>query len=112
MNEKEFGYAIRCLAKGIEPVIPNHPVCVECKMRGNICRYEYGEICLGPITRAGCDAPCPAAGRNCYGCRGFIDDPNVNAAHDIMEYYGLTVEQLKGKMQLFNSKQPYTEKRE
>ncbi|MFW5996945.1 MAG: hypothetical protein ACOCQP_02920 [Lentisphaeria bacterium] len=109
INEKEFAYVVRCLARGVEPVIPDYPVCVECKMRGNVCRYEYGEICLGPIIRAGCNAPCPSAGFWCFGCRGFVDNPNVNAARDIMDTYGLTVEDLKGKMRLFNSKQEATD---
>ena len=109
INIKEFAYVVRCLAKGVEPVIPNYPVCVECKMRGNVCRFEYGEICLGPITRAGCNAPCPSGGFWCFGCRGYVDNPNVNAAKDIMDKYGYTVEDLKSKMQLFNSKQELTD---
>lgn len=109
INVKEFAYVVRCLAKGVEPVIPNYPVCVECKMRGNVCRFEYGEICLGPITRAGCNAPCPSAGFWCFGCRGYVDNPNINAAKDIMDKYGYTVEDLKSKMQLFNSKQELTD---
>ncbi len=109
MNINEFAYVVRCLAQGTTPVIPNYPVCVECKMRENVCRYEYNEICMGPITRAGCNAPCPSAGMWCFGCRGYVDDPNVNAAKDIMDKYGLTVDDLKGKMLLFNSKQEPTD---
>ncbi|MFO7821640.1 MAG: cytochrome b [Lentisphaeria bacterium] len=109
INVKEFGYIVRCLAKGVEPVIPNYPVCVECKMRGNVCRFEYGEICLGPITRAGCDAPCPSGGFWCFGCRGFVDNPNVDAAKDVMDEYGYTVDDLISKMHLFNSKQEATD---
>jgi len=105
MNEKEFAYIVRCLAMGSEPAIPNYPVCVECKLRENVCRYEVGEICLGPITRAGCNAPCPSGGFWCFGCRGAVDDPNVNAAKEVMEQYGKTVEDLKQKALLFNSKQ-------
>jgi len=105
INVKEFAYIVRCLATGVQPVIPSYPVCVECKMKGNPCRYEYGEACLGPITRAGCDAPCPSAGFYCYGCRGYVDDPNVKAARDVMDKYGLTVEDLKSKQLLFNSQQ-------
>jgi sulfhydrogenase subunit delta len=104
MTRREFGYVIRCLANGTEPVIPNYPVCVECKMRETVCRYEYNEICLGVITRAGCNAPCPI-GLWCFGCRGPVDEPNVNAAKDIMEKYGKTVEDLQGKMILFNNEQ-------
>ena len=108
VNREEFTYIVRCLALGKEPTIPNYPVCVECKKRENVCRFEYGEICLGPITRAGCNAPCPSAGFWCFGCRGYVDDPNVNAAKDVMEKYGKTLEDLQSKMVLFGSKQEHT----
>ncbi len=108
INNKEFAYVVRCLAIGKTPFIPNYSVCVECKKKGNVCRFEYGEICLGPIIRAGCDATCPSAGAPCLGCRGYVDDPNVNAAKDIMQQYNLTVEDLKSRMLLFGSKQEHT----
>jgi coenzyme F420-reducing hydrogenase gamma subunit len=103
MTAREFGYVVRCLASGTKPIVPNYPVCVECKMRETVCRYEYNEICLGVITRAGCNAPCPAGGMWCFGCRGLVDDPNVNAAKDVMIKYGKTLEELKGRMVLFNN---------
>lgn len=102
LNNKEFAYVVRCLAMGKTPEIPNYPVCVECKLRENVCRFEYDEICLGPITRAGCDAPCPSAGFWCFGCRGMVDNPNVNAAKDVLDKYGKTVEDLQLKIGLFN----------
>ena len=55
---------------------PAYPVCLECKQHGTVCVFEMGELCLGPITRAGCDAPCPDAGQGCWGCRGPAQDPN------------------------------------
>lgn len=108
INNKEFAHIVRCLLMGKKPVIPTYPVCVECKMRGNTCRYEYDEICLGPITRAGCEAKCPSGGLWCYGCRGYVDNPNMNAAKDIMKQYGKTIADLRGRMLLFGSKQEYT----
>ena len=105
IDNQELAYAIRCLLMGKTPVIPDYPVCVECKAKGNVCRWEYGEICLGPIIRAGCGAKCPSASFRCFGCRGYIDNPNVDAAKEVMEKYGLTVEDLKSKMVLFGSKQ-------
>ena len=105
INSDEFTYIVRCLALGTAPVLPSYPVCVECKMRETTCRYELGEACLGPITKAGCNAPCPTGGLWCYGCRGAVEEPNVNAAKEVMQEYGLTVEDLMQKMLLFNSKQ-------
>ncbi len=105
INAKEFGYIVRCLALGTEPVIPSYPVCVECKLRETPCRFEVGEICLGPITRAGCNAPCPAAGFFCYGCRGLADDPNVGAAAEVMAKYDKTVDDLRSRLWLFNATQ-------
>ena len=107
INIKEFAYIVRSLAIGKEPKIPNYPVCVECKMKENVCRFEYDEICLGPITRAGCDAKCPSSGMWCFGCRGFVDKPNVNAAREVMAEYGKTLDDLRGKMLLFGSKQEF-----
>jgi coenzyme F420-reducing hydrogenase gamma subunit len=108
INNREFANTVRSLLLGRKPFVPNYPVCVECKMRGNPCRYEYGEICLGPIIRAGCDAKCPSGGFWCYGCRGYVDNPNVNSAKEVMEQYHQTIENLRGRMMLFGSKQEQT----
>jgi coenzyme F420-reducing hydrogenase gamma subunit len=108
MTREEFGYIVRCLALGKEPVIPDYPVCVECKAKGTVCRYEYDEICLGVVTRAGCGAPCPSAGLWCFGCRGYAPNQNVEAAREVMDTYGKTIEDLQKKLRLFNSKQEPT----
>ena len=104
IDAAEFAQILRSLLVGKTPFVPDYPVCVECKANENICRYEYDEVCLGPIIRAGCNAPCPAAGRECFGCRGLVDNPNVEAAQEVMDKYNLTVDDLKQKMVLFNSK--------
>jgi coenzyme F420-reducing hydrogenase gamma subunit len=105
IEKKEFAYIIRCLLMGRDPEIPDYPVCVECKAKENICRWEYGEVCIGPLTRAGCGARCPSSNHRCFGCRGYVDNPNVDAAKEVMDKYGLTIEDLKTKMVLFGSKQ-------
>lgn len=107
IDRREFAYIIRCLALGKSPEIPSYAVCVECKLKENLCRYEQGEICLGLLTRAGCGARCPTAGTWCFGCRGFVDEPNIYAAKEIMDKYGKTPKDLKDRMMLFGSKQRY-----
>ena len=108
IDRKEFTYIVRCLLMGKAPEIPNHPVCVECKARGNPCLWEYGQVCLGPIILAGCGARCPSNGFRCFGCRGYIDNPNVDAAKDVIDKYDLTVDHLRAKMILFGSGQEAT----
>mgnify|MGYP001080696546 CR=1 FL=1 len=108
IDRKEFTYVVRCLLMGKTPEIPDYPVCVECKAKGNVCRWEYGEVCLGPIIRAGCGARCPSSGFRCFGCRGYTDNPNVDAAKEVIEKYNLSVESLREKMILFGSKQEPT----
>jgi len=62
------------------PVVPGHSVCVECKGRGTTCvLVARGTPCLGPVTRAGCGAICPAYGRGCYGCFGPAEAANTVA---------------------------------
>ncbi|MDD5326940.1 MAG: cytochrome B [Phycisphaerae bacterium] len=108
IDRKEFTYIVRSLLMGKTPDIPLYPVCVECKAKGNPCLWDEGQVCLGPIIRAGCGARCPSFGFRCFGCRGYVDNPNVNAAKDIIEKYGLTTDVLKSKMLLFGSMQEPT----
>lgn len=102
----EFIKVTKALLLGKKPEIPAYPVCTECKMAGNICVFELGKTCLGPVTRAGCNAICVTSGRHCWGCRGLVDDPNTNSEEDILKKYGLTPEQVVEKFKIYNT---YTE---
>jgi coenzyme F420-reducing hydrogenase gamma subunit len=108
IDRKEFTYILRSLLMGKTPEIPDYPVCVECKAKGNPCLWDEGQVCLGPIIRAGCGARCPSNGFRCFGCRGYVDNPNVDAAKEVIEKYGLDVDDLKTKMVLFGSRQEPT----
>jgi coenzyme F420-reducing hydrogenase gamma subunit len=67
------------LLKGNIPVIPDSPVCVECKKKGNRCLLLDKKPCFGPMIIGGCDAVCPSAGMMCQGCRGLRPTGNVKA---------------------------------
>jgi len=61
------------------PEIPDRPVCVECKAKGNRCLLLDNKPCFGPMIQGGCDAVCPTAGMICQGCRGLRPKGNVKA---------------------------------
>ncbi len=92
----------KALLLGKKPEIPTYPVCVECKLAENVCVFEKGLTCLGPVTRAGCGAVCPSFGNKCLGCRGLVDNPNLNAHKGLLQERGLTVEQLLNSFRMFD----------
>lgn len=101
--KKEFLSFLTALLMGKKPEQPNRPVCVECKMAGNICVFEKGLSCLGPVSRAGCDAICVTYGTWCWGCRGMVDNPNTDAHEETLRRYGLTVESVTKKFGLYGT---------
>ena len=103
MSIPEFLVVFKALVMGKQPIKPDSPVCVECKLRENECLYDRGMVCLGPITRSGCDAICPSFGQFCTGCRGLVPDANKNAMLDILTDHGLSLQEAEKRLLLFNS---------
>ena len=101
IDREEFLHVVESIVMGREPFIPDYPVCVECKLNENICAFERDAFCVGPVTRAGCNATCINEGQICWGCRGLIDNPNENAHRDVLEKYGLTPEEIMNKFSLY-----------
>ena len=82
---------LAALLTGRRPFLPDEAVCLECKRRGYTCVLVGSDAtCLGPVTRAGCGAICPAFGRGCYGCFGPREQPNVAALTTRFEGAGLS----------------------
>jgi len=89
---------------GRTPQIPNHSVCVECKLAGNICvTVAHGTPCLGPATHAGCGALCPSYNRGCYGCFGPSETANIEAMAGALAQSGLTQEETDRLFHTFNA---------
>ena len=101
INRDEFAMVVKALLLGKKPEIPNFPVCVECKMAENICVFERGMTCMGPVTRAGCGACCVTEGSFCWGCRGLVDDPNADSQRDVLATHGLSVQDILGRFRLY-----------
>ncbi len=99
----EIKQVLTALTLGKKPKIPTYPVCVECKKKENVCLFELGKFCLGPITRAGCGAICPTNGSPCDGCRGILSKPDVECVMDLLQRYDLTYEEMKSRCTIYNT---------
>ncbi|MFC2075538.1 NADH:ubiquinone oxidoreductase [candidate division KSB1 bacterium] len=101
VNKAEVERIVQHLVWDIPFAFPVYPVCVECKQRYTNCMFDNGSLCLGPITRAGCDAPCPAGGLGCFGCRGPADDPNYEEFLSIARERGFTETWVRDHLNFF-----------
>ncbi len=82
--------------------LPKYPVCVECKQKLNTCLFDLGEICLGSITRAGCDAVCTTGKTACLGCRGPAEDINFESFKQLVADKKLPLDDLDEKLGFYN----------
>lgn len=87
INKAQLLEVVSAFLIGRKPVVPAHSVCIECKLKGNVCvMVAHGTPCLGPVTHAGCGALCPSYDRGCYGCFGPMESPNMTAlSHELSE---------------------------
>jgi sulfhydrogenase subunit delta len=108
INAKEFVRLLYGLINNLPPEFVNRPVCFECQTNGYKCLLMDHQICLGPITRGGCEAVCLKSSQACWGCRGlcpnstpenlFRELEKNNSQDDInktMEVFGLRDELTK-----------------
>jgi coenzyme F420-reducing hydrogenase gamma subunit len=78
INKAQLVELITALVIGRKPRLARHSVCLECKSRGTVCvAVAQGIPCLGPVTQAGCGAICPGYNRECFGCHGPCEQPNL-----------------------------------
>ncbi len=99
----EFIKVLKAALAGLSYQVPDYAVCVECKFNENVCMYDKGVTCLGPITRAGCNSWCINAGNVCYGCRGMVSNPNKSGAEDVLRRYELNPQLIANKMMMYNA---------
>jgi sulfhydrogenase subunit delta len=103
IDRRQLLEVITALLVGRKPDLPAHSVCFECKRRHNVCVVvAHGTPCLGPVTRAGCGAICPAQQRGCYGCFGPAATPNTAAESALLGVTGLTPDDIGRMYRTFN----------
>ncbi len=102
MEKGHFLQAVASLLHGDLPILPSYAVCTECKMRENICLLkERDQLCLGPITVAGCQALCPSHNSPCQGCRGPLEEANVASEVNLFREKGYTAEDIQKRLRAF-----------
>lgn len=107
INKYQLVEVINAFLHDRKPITPSHSVCVECKLRGNVCvMVAHGTPCLGPVTHAGCGAICPSYDRGCYGCFGPKETPNTNSLSNWWSHLGVKEKDL---MRVFRSFNAYSE---
>ncbi len=95
---------ITAFLQGRRPNVPAQSVCVECKLRGNVCVVvAHGTPCLGPVTHAGCGALCPTYHRGCYGCFGPKENANTRSLSSWLADQGVSQRNLHLVFRTFNA---------
>jgi coenzyme F420-reducing hydrogenase gamma subunit len=93
---------LKCVIAGIPYAVPDYAVCVECKLNENVCMYDKGITCLGPVTKAGCNSWCINNGNICYGCRGMVTNPAKNGQLDILARHKIPLDWITNKLDMYN----------
>jgi hypothetical protein len=107
IDTRQLVELITALVLGRKPHVPGHSVCVECKARGTVCvAVAKGIPCLGPVTQAGCGAICPAHDRECFGCYGPAEQPNLVSLTGFYEHRGTPRPHLSRLVRSFNAWAP------
>ena len=101
VNKEEVERIVQHLIWDVPYNPPVYPVCVDCKQRFTVCVFQLGQLCLGPITRGGCNAPCPAGGLGCWGCRGPAADPNYGEFFNIAKLHGYDNDEVVERLSFF-----------
>lgn len=104
VNKHQLLEVVSAFLHGRRPAIPTSSVCVECKLRGNVCvMVAHGTPCLGPVTQAGCGAICPSYDRGCYACFGPAESANTRSLAGWLAGRGASAPELLRAFRSFNA---------
>lgn len=104
INKYQLLEVINAFLNERKPNVSPHSVCLECKLRGNVCvMVAHGTPCLGPVTQAGCGAICPAYDRGCYGCFGPAESANTESMSKWLADLGVPPDEIRRMYLTFNA---------
>jgi sulfhydrogenase subunit delta len=107
INKRQLLEVIDAFINARRPAVSSHSVCIDCKLRGNVCvMVAHGTPCAGPVTHAGCGALCPTYDRGCYGCYGPMESPNMSSLSRRLELLGLDRRDRTRFYRTFNANAP------
>ncbi|MFH1211354.1 MAG: hypothetical protein V1659_00310 [Candidatus Woesearchaeota archaeon] len=100
-DKSEILKFIKEIVLGKEPRQHESPVCFECKINKNPCLLDEGKMCLGPVTRGGCNSVCTNSGFECWGCRGIMQDADIKLMIKVLKGKGFSGREIKQRMRSF-----------
>lgn len=106
VNKVQLLEVLSAFLAGRRPAVSSNSVCVECKVRGNVCVMVTGTPCMGPVTHAGCGALCPGHSRGCYGCFGPMETPNTGSLSRAFRSSGVSSVDVVRFFRSFNANAP------
>ncbi len=95
IDADQFLFVYGQILEGNQPVLPDYPVCAECRWKENECLLLKGVLCVGPLTAAGCGAVCPSHNLPCLGCWGLVKEGNVDSQFNLLREKGYSVEAIQ-----------------
>jgi coenzyme F420-reducing hydrogenase gamma subunit len=107
IDKRQLLEVISALLAKRKPAVAAHSVCIDCKIRGNVCvMVAHGTACLGPVTHAGCGALCPSYHRGCYGCFGPAETTNTKSLESALLLSGKSHADIARLYATFNTAAP------
>lgn len=102
--QKEFVELLDGFLAGKIPEENAKPVCSECPRQGKPeCFMRQKKECLGPVSRAGCDAICPKNNVPCMLCRGPLPTANLAGEVALFKSFGLDEKAIKDRISMFKN---------
>jgi sulfhydrogenase subunit delta len=104
-DKNEIVQVIKWLLEGRQLRVYDKAVCHECSLKENYCLLDQGIECLGPLMNGGCRALCPSFNHPCTGCRGLLDDANLESGKQVLKDKGFDADMMLKRMTKYNALQ-------